>query len=198
MIAYNALAETESGANSVYELSFGSIGSIPAETLNSFIAESLTNANAEGSMQQMQKRVTDNAIANMMREVVADGGLDGIRTYEVALRQAEENVRTARENLERVQAERDAAAQNLQDIQAKFAQTPADPQIAGAMQQATRDMEGKAKVVAEYLQSMRKFQTQQQVAETTLSNAQESAMTKVRQEAVQRVMVAGDLPAPLR
>ena len=187
-IAYNALSETESGANSVYELSFGSIGSIPAETLNSFIAESLTNANAEGSMQQMQKRVTDNAIANMMREVVADGGLDGIRTYEVALRQAEENVRTARENLERVQAERDAAAQNLQDIQAKFAQTPADPQIAGAMQQATRDMEGKAKVVAEYLQSMRKFQTQQQVAETTLSNAQESAMTKVRQEAVQRVM----------
>lgn len=187
-IAYNALSETESGANSVYELSFGSIGSIPAETLNSFIAESLTNANAEGSMQQMQKRVTDNAIANMMREVVADGGLDGIRTYEVALRQAEENVRTARENLERVQAERDAAAQNLQDIQAKFAQTPADPQIAGAMQQATRDMEGKAKVVSEYLQSMRKFQTQQQVAETTLSNAQESAMTKVRQEAVQRVM----------
>lgn len=187
-IAYNALAETESGANTVYELSFGSIGSIPAETLNSFIAESLTNANAEGSMQQMQKRVTDNAIANMMREVVADGGLDGVRTYEVALRQAEENVRTARENLERVQAERDAAAQNLQDIQAKFAQTPADPQIAGAMQQATRDMEGKAKVVAEYLQSMRKFQTQQQVAETTLSNAQESAMTKVRQEAVQRVM----------
>ena len=187
-IAYNALSETESGANSVYELSFGSIGSIPAETLNSFISESLTNANAEGSMQQMQKRVTDNAIANMMREVVADGGLDGIRTYEVALRQAEENVRTARENLERVQAERDAAAQNLQDIQAKFAQTPADPQIAGAMQQATRDMEGKAKVVAEYLQSMRKFQTQQQVAETTLSNAQESAMTKVRQEAIQRVM----------
>ena len=187
-IAYNALAETESGANSVYELSFGSIGSIPAETLNSFIAESLTNANAEGAMQQMQKRVTDNAIANMMREVVADGGLDGIRTYEVALRQAEENVRIARENLERVQAERDAAAQNLQDIQAKFAQTPADPQIAGAMQQATRDMEGKAKVAAEYLQSMRKFQTQQQVAETTLSNAQESAMTKVRQEAMQRVM----------
>lgn len=187
-IAYNTLSETESGANAVYELSFGSIGSIPAETLNSFISESLTNANAEGSMQQMQKRVTDNAIANMMREVVADGGLEGIRTYEVALRQAEENVRTARENLERVQAERDAAAQNLQDIQAKFAQTPADPQIAGAMQQATRDMEGKAKVVAEYLQSMRKFQTQQQVAETTLSNAQESAMTKVRQEAVQRVM----------
>lgn len=187
-IAYNALSETESGANSVYELSFGSIGSIPAETLNSFISESLTNANAEGSMQQMQKRVTDNAIANMMREVVADGGLDGIRTYEVALRQAEENVRTARENLERVQAERDAAAQNLQDIQAKFAQTPADPQIAGAMQQATRDMEGKAKVVSEYLQSMRKFQTQQQVAETTLSNAQENAMTKARQEAVRRVM----------
>ena len=37
-----------------------------------------------------------------------------------------------------------------------------------------------------YLQSMRKFQTQQ-VAETTLSNAQESA-TVIRQEAMQRVM----------
>ena len=116
------------------------------------------------------------------------GKMDGIRTYETALQQAEQNVRTANKGLARVTAERDAAGQNLQDIQAKFVENPADPQMAGAMQQAIRDMEGKAKVVAEYQQSVAKFENQRQVAETTLNNARETAMKQVRQEAVQRVM----------
>lgn len=185
-VAYSGLSDGYAGTNQILEISAQPTESISSDVLNSFIQSNL--ANAEGTMQQMQKRVTDNAIANAMREIVADGGLDGIRTYETALQQAEQNVRTANEGLARVTAERDAAGQNLQDIQAKFVENPADPQMAGAMQQAIRDMEGKAKVVAEYQQSVAKFENQRQVAETTLNNARETAMKQVRQEAVQRVM----------
>lgn len=185
-VAYSGLSDGYAGTNQILEISAQPTESISGDVLNSFIQSNL--ANAEGTMQQMQKRVTDNAIANAMREIVADGGLDGIRTYETALQQAEQNVRTANEGLARVTAERDAAGQNLQDIQAKFVENPADPQMAGAMQQAIRDMEGKAKVVAEYQQSVAKFENQRQVAETTLNNARETAMKQVRQEAVQRVM----------
>ena len=182
-IANSALAGSESTTAQIRQFAEGNVTS---EALNSFIAES--GQIAETMSADITQRVTENAIANAMREVISDGALDGVKTYEVALQQAKENVRAAAENLARAVAEKDAAWQNMQDINAKFLQNPADAQLHGMMQQAINDMTGKVKVIEEYKQSVAKFETQQKVAETTLKNMRETAMKHARQEAVQRVM----------
>ena len=182
-IANSALAGSESTTAQIRQFAEGNVTS---EALNSFIAES--GQIAETMSADITQRVTENAIANAMREVISDGALDGVKTYEVALQQAKENVRAAAENLARAVAEKDAAWQNMQDINAKFLQNPADAQLHGMMQQAINDMTGKVKVIEEYKQSVAKFETQQKVAETTLKNMREAAMKHARQEAVQRVM----------
>ena len=182
-IANSALAGSESTTAQIRQFAEGNVTS---EALNSFIAES--GQIAETMSADITQRVTENAIANAMREVISDGALDGVKTYEVALQQAKENVRAAAENLARAVAEKDAAWQNMQDINAKFLQNPADAQLHGIMQQAITDMTGKVKVIEEYKQSVAKFETQQKVAETTLKNMREAAMKHARQEAVQRVM----------
>lgn len=182
-IANSALAGSESTTAQIRQFAEGNVTS---EALNSFIAES--GQIAETMSADITQRVTENAIANAIREVISDGALDGVKTYEVALQQAKENVRAAAENLARAVAEKDAAWQNMQDINAKFLQNPADAQLHGMMQQAINDMTGKVKVIEEYKQSVAKFETQQKVAETTLKNMREAAMKHARQEAVQRVM----------
>lgn len=182
-IANSALAGSESTTAQIRQFAEGNVTS---EALNGFIAES--GQIAETMSADITQRVTENAIANAMREVISDGALDGVKTYEVALQQAKENVRAAAENLARAVAEKDAAWQNMQDINAKFLQNPADAQLHGMMQQAINDMTGKVKVIEEYKQSVAKFETQQKVAETTLKNMREAAMKHARQEAVQRVM----------
>lgn len=182
-IANSALAGSESTTAQIRQFAEGNV---TAEALNSFIAES--GQIAETMSADITQRVTENAIANATREVISDGALDGVKTYEVALQQAKENVRAAAENLARAVAEKDAAWQNMQDINAKFLQNPADAQLHGMMQQAINDMTGKVKVIEEYKQSVAKFETQQKVAETTLKNMREAAMKHARQEAVQRVM----------
>lgn len=182
-IANSALAGSESTTAQIRQFAEGNVTS---EALNSFIAES--GQIAETMSADITQRVTENAIANATREVISDGALDGVKTYEVALQQAKENVRAAAENLARAVAEKDAAWQNMQDINAKFLQNPADAQLHGMMQQAINDMTGKVKVIEEYKQSVAKFETQQKVAETTLKNMREAAMKHARQEAVQRVM----------
>lgn len=182
-IANSALADSESTTAQIRQFAEGNV---TAEALNSFIAES--GQIAETMSADITQRVTENAIANATREVISDGALDGVKTYEVALQQAKENVRAAAENLARAVAEKDAAWQNMQDINAKFLQNPADAQLHGMMQQAINDMTGKVKVIEEYKQSVAKFETQQKVAETTLKNMREAAMKHARQEAVQRVM----------
>lgn len=182
-IANSALAGSESTTAQIRQFAEGNVTS---EALNSFIAES--GQIAEMMSADITQRVTENAIANATREVISDGALDGVKTYEVALQQAKENVRAAAENLARAVAEKDAAWQNMQDINAKFLQNPADAQLHGMMQQAINNMTGKVKVIEEYKQSVAKFETQQKVAETTLKNMREAAMKHARQEAVQRVM----------
>lgn len=174
-------------ANNGAETQIGdfSKGTIDAETLRGFVVQSMDAANA--NQQQIQQAVTNNAVANAAREIIGDGALDGIKPYEVAEKQARENLRQARAGYASAQEGVKAAQNNLIDVQKLFLENPSDPKLAGMMQQATGNVEAKTKVLNEYAMSVLKYEGQYDTARQTLKEMRTSAMKTVRQQAVERV-----------
>lgn len=162
-----------------------SSGRIDADTLRSFVNAGMEAGKANES--QIQQTVTNNAVANAAREIIGDGALDGVKSYEVAEKQARENLRQARMGYESAQEGVRAAQNNLVDVQRLFLENPSDPKLAGMMQQATGNVEAKTKVLNEYAMSVLKCEGQYDTALKTLKEMRTSAMKTVRQQAVERV-----------
>lgn len=162
-----------------------SSGRIDADTLRGFVNAGLDAAKTNES--QIQQTVTNNAVANAAREIIGDGALDGVKSYEVAEKQARENLRQARMGYESAQEGVRAAQNNLVDVQRLFLENPSDPKLVGMMQQATGNVEAKTKVLNEYAMSVLKYEGQYDTALKTLREMRTSAMKNVRQQAVERV-----------
>lgn len=162
-------------------------GNVTAETVPALIAAAREDIAAPGVMEQIGKRVEDSQVATRVAQLVADGALEGIRSYEDALNQAKTNLRTAKKNLETAQARQTATAQNLQSATAQFVSEPGNQMLRGAVQQATKDVEGAIQVVLEYQQSEANAQSAVKSAETTLNTVRDSTLKKVRQQAQEEV-----------
>lgn len=158
-------------------------GGVTAETLPALIAAAQEDLSAPGTTEQMNKRIEDSQAATRVAQLVADGALEGIRSYEDALTQAKLNLRNARQNLDTAQARQTATAQNLQSVTAQYVAEPANQMLRGAVQQATKDVEGAIQVVLEYQQSVANAEAAAKNAETTLNTVRDSTMRKIRQQA---------------
>lgn len=139
-------------------------------------------------MQQVEQTVTNNRVATRVAAIVADGGLEGIASYEMALGQARQNRDNAQAALEQARRQQTVAAENLQSAYAQFSADPGNQTMRGAVQQAIKDAEGAAKVVAEYEQSLSNAETAMQGAKTTLSQMRDSTMRRIRQQAQEEVL----------
>ena len=139
-------------------------------------------------MQQVEQTVTNNRVATRVAAIVADGGLEGIASYEMALGQARQNRDNAQAALEQARRQQTVAAENLQSAYAQFSADPGNQTMRGAVQQAIKDAEGAAKVVAEYEQSLSNAETAMQGAKTTLDQMRDSTMRRIRQQAQDDVL----------
>lgn len=132
--------------------------------------------------------MTNNRVATRVAAIVADGGLEGIASYEMALGQARQNRDNAQAALEQARRQQTVAAENLQSAYAQFSADPGNQTMRGAVQQAIKDAEGAAKVVAEYEQSLSNAETAMQGAKTTLDQMRDSTMRRIRQQAQEEVL----------
>ncbi len=139
-------------------------------------------------MQQVEQTVTNNRVATRVAAIVADGGLEGIASYEMALGQARQNRDNAQAALEQARRQQTVAAENLQSAYAQFSADPGNQTMRGAVQQAIKDAEGAAKVVSEYEQSLSNAETAMQGARTTLDQMRDSTLRKIRQQAQDDVL----------
>lgn len=164
--------------------------SMNSENLANLIAAAQVDMQDNALMQQLNQAVTDNQVATRVAAIVAEGGLEGITSYETAVQQARTNLQNAQDALEQMEQQQTVAAENLQSTYAQFAQEPGNQQLRGAAQQAIKDAEGAVKVVAEYQQSLTNAETALQGAETTLAQVQDSTLRKIRQQAQAEVIAA--------
>lgn len=148
-------------------------------------------------MQQVEQTVTNNRVATRVAAIVADGGLEGIASYEMALGQARQNRDNAQAALEQARRQQTVAAENLQSAYAQFSADPGNQTMRGAVQQAIKDAEGAAKVVAEYEQSLSNAETAMQGAKTTLDQMRDSTMRRIRQQAQEEVLAVTGQAAQL-
>lgn len=148
-------------------------------------------------MQQVEQTVTNNRVATRVAAIVADGGLEGIASYEMALGQARQNRDNAQAALEQARRQQTVAAENLQSAYAQFSADPGNQTMRGAVQQAIKDAEGAAKVVAEYEHSLSNAETAMQGARTTLDQMRDSTMRRIRQQAQEEVLAVTGQAAQL-
>ena len=120
-------------------------------------------------------------------ELISEGALDGIKAYETAYKQARANLATAQQNLETAQTELETAGQNLVTVQSQWVEQPSNAMRQGAVQQATKDVEGKVIVRNQMQQSVAKHEAQEAEAASTLKSQRERAMKSVREQAQQEV-----------
>ena len=146
----------------------------------------------------LQKTVTENQIAQRMKEIIADGGLSGIQSYESAAAQARENLRVAQEKLQTATDECVAAGQNLQSVQAQWVADPTNASLQGSVQQAVKDVEGKSIVMRQYEEGAANFEAKLQEAEKMLTAQREQALKGIREQAQQDVLAMQEQDAQQR
>lgn len=134
-------------------------------------------------MASIRQEGFDLRIAEREMELIGEGALNGVRPYEDAHRQAQENLREAEEGLKRAAAEAQAAGQNLVTVQSQWVSEPSNTMLQGAVLQATKDVEGKAIVQQQYEQSVAKNTSQVQQTRAALTSQREQAMKPVREQA---------------
>ena len=138
----------------------------------------------------MRRAVTDNQIATRVKALIADGALSGLRSYEEGVSKASSELRTAQKGFSTAVDDYRVAGENLENLQAQWAQNPSDAALQGAMQQAVKDVGGKAIVVEQYRQSVEKAQEQVKKAQDALASVREETMKRIREQAQQEVMQA--------
>lgn len=136
----------------------------------------------------IQKTVAENKIAAREKQLIADGALSGIKSYESGVAQARSNVQDAQQNLEKAQREQAVAGQNLQTVNAEFVANPSNEMLRGAAQQAIKDAEGKAYMTAQAERGLQNAQDQLSEAEKTLEGMRASTMKQIREQAQQDVL----------
>lgn len=159
-----------------------------AENVSEVLGAAESDMQAPEVMNTIRKTVAENQVAVRVKQLVAEGALSGIQSYETAVSQARSNLGTARENLRIAQEEYTTAGENMQTMQSEFSADPTNELLRGAFQQAIKDTEGKAIVVTQMQQSVDKYQAQLDEAQTTYNRMYEDTMKRVREQAQQDVL----------
>ena len=141
-------------------------------------------AHDEASMGDMiAGAMTDNMVATRVKELIADGGMSGLQSYEGAASQARQNLDNAKANFEQAQTQRDTASQNLSTIASQYLNDPTNPSMRGTYQQAIKDAEGAAIVLKQMEQSVNKYDGQLKEASAMLESMRDTTMTQLREQA---------------
>lgn len=163
------------------------------------VAEVLEAAKADMQSDEVKANVSnavlENQIATRVKDLIADGGLSGVRSYEAAVADAKANLEKAQGDLKTAQDSAEAAGKNLQMIEAEWSTDPDNAALRGAVQQAIKDTAGKAIVVEQYTQSVEKYEGQLRDAQDTLAKVTDETMLRLREQARQDVMTAKEQAA---
>lgn len=136
---------------------------------------------------EAQAAVADSMVANRVKDKIAEGALDGIRSYDAAVSQAQENLDNARSNLEQAQTQLDTTGKNLALVSEQYLADPGNASMRGAVQQATKDVESASIVRQQMEQSVSKYEVQLQEATETRDAVLDSTMTQLREQAAQEI-----------
>lgn len=160
------------------------------ELLGALVDAASEDVSSPTVQETMRKAVTDNQIATRVKALIADGALSGLRSYEEGVSKASSELRTAQKGFSTAVDDYRVAGENLESLQAQWSQNPSDAALQGAMQQAVKDVGGKAIVVEQYRQSVEKAQEQVKKAQDALASVREETMKRIREQAQQEVMQA--------
>lgn len=160
------------------------------ELLGALVDAASEDVSSPAVQETMRKAVTDNQIATRVKALIADGALSGLRSYEEGVSKARSELGTAQKGFSTAVDDYRVAGENLESLQAQWVQNPSDAALQGAMQQAVKDVGGKAIVVEQYRQSVEKAQEQVKKAQDALASVREETMKRIREQAQQEVMQA--------
>lgn len=147
------------------------------------------------TVSQMSLSVSNNQVARRVAAIVADGGLAHIQALETAVQDAQRQVEYAEDALADMVRKERTAGENLQSVYAQFLQTPTAQSFRGAVQQATNDLQGATRVVAEYEKSLDNAHANLDRAKNRLDRERDTALQTIRRQAVEEVQAAREYEA---
>jgi len=180
-----ALSASSSAAELVQ--SEGFIQATPVEQAETLAGTVEADQQNETVAQEIDKSVYENRVAEVEKELIANGALDAIRDAQARAEQAKENVRMAQESLDEKHSELQAKADALNVATKVFNQEPsADNQH--MLDRAINEYD-KADIVAqEYEQHLDSVTRANAEAQDKLNTVKETAVKDVRQQAEQVVV----------
>lgn len=153
------------------------------EYVNNLIALAGQEMTQPEAVKQIRQAVNDNRVAMKVSEAASEGAFAEVVPFEDAVNQAKANRRIARAALEREQKTAQTMGQSLQSLNAEFIEDPTNQMVRGSVQQAIKDVEGQAKVVQEYEQSLTNAEESLHKAERDLTTKRRSLLTNLRMQA---------------
>lgn len=154
------------------------------EAVHALISAAQHDMGTPGSLAKLQTAVTENQVANRVKEIIADGGLNGLQAYESSVTQAQQNLDNANGNLKQAEDHLNTSSQNLSMVSGQYLADPGNVSMRGAVQQATKDMESAAIVHKQMEQSVQKYDIQLQEAKRNRNSVRDELMKGIREQAV--------------
>lgn len=179
-IVISALSPTEQSQTQLQNLASGEF---TQENMSALIENAKEKMNDPAMLSQIRTEVTEDKISNTVKSMVADGAFNALDPYRKSVAQAKENVRYAKENLNRAVSEKQTSSENLKAIRSQYLENVNDPAVAAMFQQAAKDLIGKTKVVEQMRQSVDKNVAQLNNAKLELETLEKNLLTQIRQEA---------------
>ena len=183
-IVISALSPTEQSQTQLQNLASGEF---TQENMSALIENAKEKMNDPAMLSQIRTEVTEDKISNTVKSMVADGAFNALDPYRKSVAQAKENVRYAKENLNRAVSEKQTSSENLKAIRSQYLENVNDPAVAAMFQQAAKDLIGKTKVVEQMRQSVEKNVSQLKNARIELQTLEKNLLTQIREQAREAV-----------
>jgi hypothetical protein len=168
---------------------------VTLEGIRSMISAATAESSDPNAVTRMQNTVIDNMVAQRETQLIADGALNGLHSYEVSNDQAQLKLSNAKDMLSQAQKKLKTLGRNLQSLVAQLNQDPGNIKLGGQLTQANKDLKGQREVVHEYEQSVANAQAAANATQETLDMQREQAMKDLRNQAMQDVMAAQEQAA---
>lgn len=168
---------------------------VTLEGIRSMISAATAESADPNAVTRMQNTVIDNMVAQRETQLIADGALNGLHSYEVSNDQAQLKLSNAKDMLSQAQKKLKTLGRNLQSLVAQLNQDPGNIKLGGQLTQANKDLQGQREVVHEYEQSVANAQAAANATQETLDMQREQAMKDLRNQAMQDVMTAQEQAA---
>lgn len=173
-------------------------GSATEGSVRALVDAAQRDMQVPGTRAQIQTAVTENQVANRVKELIADGGLSGLQSYESAVNQAQQNLDNAKGNLKQAEDQAAVTGENLATVSQQYLADPTNASMRGAMQQAAKDVESAAIVRKQMEQSVSKYDIQLREAKATRDIMRETTLTRLREQAAADVATKQQEAAAVR